>query len=91
MKAAMAPLALLAIVAGCLQVPGVTDALEHFLEPTFADSAVRAGPPQRPARSGSASAVGGMRLDRRDPSPRSIYLMRNPELRLRIAGAVPAA
>jgi NADH-quinone oxidoreductase subunit L len=38
MKAAMAPLALLAIVAGFLQVPGVTDVLEKFLEPTFADS-----------------------------------------------------
>jgi NADH-quinone oxidoreductase subunit L len=38
MKAAMAPLALLAIVAGVLQVPGVTDVLETFLEPTFHDS-----------------------------------------------------
>ncbi len=38
MKAAMAPLALLAVVAGFLQIPGVTDVLEKFLEPTFADS-----------------------------------------------------
>ncbi len=38
MKAAMAPLALLAIVAGTLGIPGVTDTLEHFLEPTFEDS-----------------------------------------------------
>jgi NADH-quinone oxidoreductase subunit L len=38
MKAAMAPLALLALIAGALQIPGVTDVLEHFLEPTFADS-----------------------------------------------------
>ena len=38
MKAAMGPLALLAIVAGFLQVPGVTDVLERFLEPTFAES-----------------------------------------------------
>ncbi|HYI98416.1 MAG TPA: NADH-quinone oxidoreductase subunit L [Thermoleophilaceae bacterium] len=38
MKAAMGPLALLAIVAGFVQIPGVTDVLEHFLEPTFADS-----------------------------------------------------
>jgi NADH-quinone oxidoreductase subunit L len=38
MKAAMGPLALLAIVAGFLQIPGVTDVLEHFLEPTFAES-----------------------------------------------------
>jgi len=38
MKAAMAPLALLALVAGFLQVPGVTDVLEKFLEPTFESS-----------------------------------------------------
>jgi NADH-quinone oxidoreductase subunit L len=38
MKAAMAPLALLALIAGALQIPGVTHVLETFLEPTFADS-----------------------------------------------------
>ena len=38
MAAAMGPLALLAIVGGALGIPGVTDTLEHFLEPTFADS-----------------------------------------------------
>jgi NADH-quinone oxidoreductase subunit L len=38
MKLAMAPLALLAIVAGALQIPGVTHVLETFLEPTFHDS-----------------------------------------------------
>jgi NADH-quinone oxidoreductase subunit L len=38
MKAAMAPLALLAIVGGLLGVPGVTDTLEHFLEPAFEES-----------------------------------------------------
>ncbi len=38
MKVAMAPLAVLAIIAGALGIPGVTDTLEHFLEPTFADS-----------------------------------------------------
>ncbi|MBN1529050.1 MAG: NADH-quinone oxidoreductase subunit L [Thermoleophilaceae bacterium] len=38
MRMAMAPLALLAIVAGVLQIPGVTDAIEHFLEPTFEES-----------------------------------------------------
>jgi NADH-quinone oxidoreductase subunit L len=38
MKAAMGPLALLAIVAGFVQIPGVTDVLEKFLEPTFAGS-----------------------------------------------------
>jgi NADH-quinone oxidoreductase subunit L len=38
MKAAMAPLALLALLAGLVQIPGVTDVIEKFLEPTFADS-----------------------------------------------------
>jgi NADH-quinone oxidoreductase subunit L len=38
MKAAMGPLALLAIVGGVVGIPGVTDTLEHFLEPTFEDS-----------------------------------------------------
>jgi NADH-quinone oxidoreductase subunit L len=39
MKAAMAPLALLSIIGGVVGIPGVTDTLEHFLEPTFEDSA----------------------------------------------------
>jgi NADH-quinone oxidoreductase subunit L len=38
MKAAMGPLALLAIVGGVVGIPGATDTLEHFLEPTFEDS-----------------------------------------------------
>jgi NADH-quinone oxidoreductase subunit L len=38
MAAAMTPLALLAIVGGVLLIPGVTDTLEVFLEPTFAES-----------------------------------------------------
>ena len=38
MKAAMGPLALLAIVGGIVGVPALTDTLEHFLEPTFEDS-----------------------------------------------------
>jgi NADH-quinone oxidoreductase subunit L len=38
MRAAMGPLALLSIVGGIVAVPGVTDTLEHFLEPTFHDS-----------------------------------------------------
>jgi NADH-quinone oxidoreductase subunit L len=38
MKAAMGPLALLSIVGGVVAVPGLTDTLEHFLEPTFHDS-----------------------------------------------------
>jgi NADH-quinone oxidoreductase subunit L len=38
MKAAMAPLALLSLIAGIVGVPALTDTLEHFLEPTFEDS-----------------------------------------------------
>jgi NADH-quinone oxidoreductase subunit L len=41
MKAAMGPLALLAIVGGVVAIPGLTDTLEHFLEPTFEDSRFR--------------------------------------------------
>jgi NADH-quinone oxidoreductase subunit L len=38
MKLAMAALALLAIIGGAVQVPGLDDAVTRFLEPTFADS-----------------------------------------------------
>jgi NADH-quinone oxidoreductase subunit L len=38
MKAAMGPLALLAIIGGYLAVPGLSDVIEKFLEPTFEDS-----------------------------------------------------
>ena len=38
MKFAMVPLALLSLVAGVIGVPGLTDTLEHFLEPTFEES-----------------------------------------------------
>jgi NADH-quinone oxidoreductase subunit L len=38
MKIAMGALAALAFVGGFLQVPGVTHALDSFMEPTFADS-----------------------------------------------------
>jgi NADH-quinone oxidoreductase subunit L len=38
MKAAMGPLALLSIVGGYVAVPGVTNVIEKFLEPTFQDS-----------------------------------------------------
>jgi NADH-quinone oxidoreductase subunit L len=39
MKIAMSALAVLAIIGGAVQIPGVTDWLHTFLEPTFADSA----------------------------------------------------
>ncbi|WP_028059007.1 NADH-quinone oxidoreductase subunit L [Candidatus Solirubrobacter pratensis] len=38
MKVAMGSLAVLAIIGGFLQIPGVTNSLHTFLEPTFADS-----------------------------------------------------
>jgi NADH-quinone oxidoreductase subunit L len=38
MRLAMAPLAFLAVVAGVAGIPGTTHILEHFLDPTFADS-----------------------------------------------------
>jgi NADH-quinone oxidoreductase subunit L len=38
MKAAMAPLALLSLVAGAVLVPGVSHTFEHFLAPAFEDS-----------------------------------------------------
>jgi NADH-quinone oxidoreductase subunit L len=40
MKIAMGTLAFLAIVGGFLQIPEVTHAIDHFLEPTFHDSAL---------------------------------------------------
>ena len=44
MRAAMGVLAVLAVVGGLLQVPGVTHAIEHFLDPTFADSTLELDP-----------------------------------------------
>jgi NADH-quinone oxidoreductase subunit L len=38
MRLAMAPLAFLAVIAGAAGIPGATHVLEHFLDPTFADS-----------------------------------------------------
>jgi len=38
MAAAMSVLAVLAVVGGVLQIPGVTDVIERFLDPSFSDS-----------------------------------------------------
>jgi NADH-quinone oxidoreductase subunit L len=38
MKAAMGPLAVLALAAGVVQIPGIDHVVETFLEPSFADS-----------------------------------------------------
>ena len=45
MKIAMGTLALLAVVGGALQVPGVDDAIRRFLAPTFAGSPLAAREP----------------------------------------------
>jgi NADH-quinone oxidoreductase subunit L len=44
MKGAMSALALLAVIGGALQIPFVTSALEHFLDPSFADSRLSKSP-----------------------------------------------
>jgi NADH-quinone oxidoreductase subunit L len=44
MKAAMSALAVLAVIGGALQIPFVTSALEHFLDPSFADSRLDLSP-----------------------------------------------
>jgi NADH-quinone oxidoreductase subunit L len=59
MKAAMGPLALLAIVGGIVGIPGVTHALETFLEPTFEDSRLAADQPSAGAE-WAGLAVGGL-------------------------------
>ena len=53
MKIAMGMLALLAVVGGALQIPGVDDAVSRFLAPTFADSSLAHARRRRPARPGS--------------------------------------
>ena len=68
MKIAMGVLAVLAIVGGFLQIPGVTDALHHFLEPTFADSQLYAQ--LEPSRRRGVDRAGRRRADRpRSASP----------------------
>jgi NADH-quinone oxidoreductase subunit L len=65
MRTAMVPLALLALVAGFLQIPGVTDVVEHFLEPTFEDSQFHDTAPTEGAEllglvAGGLIAIGGI-------------------------------
>jgi NADH-quinone oxidoreductase subunit L len=49
MKVAMGTLAVLAVIGGVVGVPAVSDALEKFLEPTFADSRFLHSAPSRGA------------------------------------------
>ena len=59
MKAAMAPLALLSIIGGVVGIPGVTDTLEVFLEPTFESSGYLEDHPSESAE-WTGLAVGGV-------------------------------
>ena len=55
---------MLAVVGGVVGIPGVTDTLEHFLEPTFDDSRFADAHPSDGAE-WVGLAVGGIDLDRR--------------------------
>ena len=69
MKIAMGALAVLAIIGGFVQIPGVTDGLHHFLEPTFADSAAATRSSSRRPRRVDRPAR--RRGDRRSPASSS--------------------
>ena len=62
MKVAMGTLAVLAVIGGVLQIPGVDDVVTKFLEPTFADSQVRA---RRAGDRLGLARAGDRRRDRR--------------------------
>ena len=80
MKAAMAPLALLAVVAGVLGIPGLTETLEHFLEPTFEDSRYAEVHPSTTAE-WVGLAVGGL-FAILGLAAAYIYFMRDPARRV---------
>jgi NADH-quinone oxidoreductase subunit L len=67
MKAAMAPLAFLAVVGGIVGLPGITSWLEKFLDPVFADSKLAGHQPATSAEwigivVGAGLAVAGIGL-----------------------------
>src|SRR5947209_3903903 len=67
MRIAMGALALLALVGGALQIPGVDDAVSRFLDPTFADSRfvhvqVKSGPAWVGLIIGAAIALAGIAI-----------------------------
>jgi NADH-quinone oxidoreductase subunit L len=82
MKAAMAPLALLALVAGVLQVPGIDEAVDKFLEPSFADSRYKSVDPSTTTE-WTELAIGGLLALTAIALAYFIYLRRR-ELRLEI-------
>jgi NADH-quinone oxidoreductase subunit L len=80
MKFAMGVLAVLAVVGGVVAVPGVTDSLEHFLEPTFEDSRFHDTAPTEGAElfglvGGAAVSIAGIALA-------YLFYIRRRELRL---------
>ena len=69
MKLAMGALAVLATIGGLVQIPGVTDGLHNFLEPTFADSACTRSSSR--ARTLTVDRPGRRRRDRGRPASSS--------------------
>jgi NADH-quinone oxidoreductase subunit L len=67
MKIAMSALAVLAVIGGALQIPGVDSAITRFLSPTFADSHLAGAEPSTSAAwvglvIGAAIAIGGIAI-----------------------------
>ena len=81
MKAAMGPLAVLALIAGVLGIPGVTDTLEHFLEPTFEESRFHAEVPSEGAE--FAGLVAGGLFALVGIAAAYLYFLRDPARRVR--------
>jgi NADH-quinone oxidoreductase subunit L len=89
MRIAMGTLAVLALIGGAVQIPGVDDAVTKFLEPTFADSKylhvqVKTGPAWLGLVIGALIAVAGITIAYR------IWIARRgtaPALRERFAAA----
>jgi NADH-quinone oxidoreductase subunit L len=87
MRAAMGPLAVLSVVAGALQIPGVTHVIEDFLHPTFEDSAfaeteVSSGLEALALIVGAATALAGIGLA-------WLLYVRNPGATTRLARRLP--
>jgi NADH-quinone oxidoreductase subunit L len=62
MKLAMGMLAFLAIVGGLLQIPKVSHVIDHFLEPTFRDSALYEREPSGGLLLGAAVGLAGIAI-----------------------------
>ena len=89
MRAAMAPLALLAVIGGVVGIPGLTDTLEHFLEPTFEGSELAHEHPSEGAE-WIGLAVGGIVAAAGILGAYLFYVTR-PELRLNVRRRFAAA